>query len=135
MAEKILVNSEISRDEFLVLASKLYDEHRHVTFSYSLGKQRSLPQNSALHLFLRQVSDAMNDAGIEQHVFFNEGFTVSWNDKTIKNEIWRPVQKAVCGELSTKKPTRAQYIEIYEYINRKLSDHGIHIPWPTKERE
>ena len=132
MAEKFLVNSEVSRAEFLAMASKLYDDNKHVTFSYSLGKQRSLTQNAALHVYLDQVATALNDAGIEQQHFFDEGFTVSWNDKTIKNEIWRPVQRAVCGEDSTTKPTRAQYTEIYEYINRKLSGHGVHVPWPSK---
>ena len=133
MADKILVNSEKSRAEFLAMTSKLYDEHKHVTFSYSLGKSRSLSQNSAAHLFFSNLRDTLNDAGFEQHVFFKPGFFVNWNSEGVKENIWKPVQMAVCGEHSTTKPTRAQYLEIYEHVNRLLSGKGIHVPWPARE--
>jgi hypothetical protein len=134
MAEKILVNSDNSRDEFLAMAARLYDEHKHVTFSYQLGITRSLPQNSAAHLFFKHLRDALNDAGMEQHVFFKDGFFINWNTEGVKENIWRPVQVAVCGEHSTTRPTREQYIEIYDHVNRLLSGKGIHVPWPAKRK-
>ena len=136
MTEKILVNSDRSRDEFLAMAAKLYDEHKHVTFSYSLGKSRTLTQNRALHKFCDILAIALNDAGLDQKKLLKPSIDIPWTQNAVKEMLWRPVQVAVTGIKSTTKPKTSQYSAIYEVLNRHLSmKHGISVPWPTKESE
>jgi hypothetical protein len=136
MAEKILVNSDKSRDEFLAMAAKLYDEHKYVTFSYSLGKSRTLTQNRALHKFFDLLAVELNEAGLDQKKLLKPSIDIPWTQNAVKEMLWRPVQEAVTGIKSTTKPETSQYSAIYEVLNRHLSmKHGISVPWPTKKSE
>lgn len=132
---ELIVNNENSLELAITELREQFNEKKYVKVKLTSGQQRSLPQNSAAHLFFRNLSSALNDAGMEQKVFFKEGFFVNWNSETVKENIWRPVQIAVCKEQSTTKPTRKQYLEIYEHINRLLSGKGIHVPWPQRENQ
>jgi hypothetical protein len=96
-----------------------------------IRKPRTDKQNNSLHLYLSQVAKALNDRNITFQMFFNEGYQVEWTKEICKNELWRPIQKAVTGKQSTTKPKTDQYSEIYEYLNRKLAEHGVHVPWPS----
>jgi hypothetical protein len=136
MADKFLVNSEKSRAEFLAMASKLYDEHKHVTFSYSLGKSRTLTQNRALHKFFDLLATELNEGGLDQKKLLKPSIDIPWTQNAVKEMLWRPIQEAVTGIKSTTKPETSQYSAIYEVLNRHLSmKHGISVPWPTKESE
>lgn len=133
MSDKIVVNSEVSRAEFLALASKLYDEHKHVTFSYSLGRQRTLTQNRALHKYCDMLADALNDAGYDMKKVIKQEVDIPWSQQSAKEFLWRPIQKAVTGIGSTTKPETSQYSAIYEVLNRHMSQKfGVSVPWPTK---
>lgn len=133
MSDKIIVNSEVSRAEFLALASKLYDEHKHVTFSYSLGRQRTLTQNRALHKYCDMLADALNDAGYDMKKVIKQEVDIPWSQQSAKEFLWRPIQKAVTGIDSTTKPETSQYSAIYEVLNRHMAQKfGVSVPWPTK---
>lgn len=136
MADKILVNSELTRAEFLVLASKLYDEHKHVTFSYSLGKSRTLTQNRALHKYCDLLANALNDAGYDMKRTIKQDVDIPWNQASAKQFLWRPIQKAVTGLDSTTKPEASQYSAIYEVLNRHMSQKfGVSVMWPQRENQ
>lgn len=96
-----------------------------------IHETRTDKQNNALHLYLSQVAKVLNDKGITFEMFFKEGYQVEWSMEIVKNECWRPIQKALTGKQSTTKPKTADYIDIYEYLNRKLAEHGVHVPWPS----
>ena len=135
MAAEITINSDKALIAAIQELTEAYQQHRYLKVSYRSGKTRTLTQNRALHLYCRTVADALNDAGIEQALFFKAGYQVPWNDRTVKDSIWRTVQTAMTGETSTTKPETSHYPAIYEVVNRKLADHGIHVPWPTREAE
>ena len=132
---ELTINSDKSLSEAIQELTRAYTEHRFLRVTVKTGKQRTLTQNRALHLYLTMVSDALNDAGIEQTVFFKPGFVVPWNPQTAKDCLWRPIQQAVTGQESTTKPETGQYSLIYDALNRKLAEHGIHVPWPEREQE
>lgn len=132
--QKWIVNSDHTRDVFLAHAAKLYDEHKHVEFSFKTGQQRSSQQNKALHVYVKQLADALNEGGFDMNFVFNEGVEIPWNEYMTKEFLWKPVQKAVTGKKSTTQPKREQYTEIYEIINRKIAEKcGFSIPWPSKD--
>jgi hypothetical protein len=128
------VNSERSRDEFIKHAAELYDKHKFVTFSYTIAKQRTMAQNNALHLWLGQLAQVLNEGGMDMKKLLKPEVDIPWTVQSAKEYLWRPIQKAMLGKDSTRDPERQEYTQIYETICRHLAaTHGIKAPeWPTK---
>ena len=119
---------------FLKHAERLYDENKHVTFTYKLGRQRSSKQNSALHVYLGLLATALNDAGLDMRKVLKPSVDIPWTQKSAKEYLWKPIQKAMTGHRSSTKPERSEYTEIYEALNRHTATKfGISLPWPTKD--
>ena len=82
------------------------------------------------------VAKSLNEAGLEMVVSLPTGkeWTIPWSKHTVKENIWRPVQEAVIGKLSTKDAKRPEYNQVYEVIHSRFADHhGITLPlWPSK---
>ena len=133
-SNKWVVCSESSKQVFMDHVSKMYDEHKYLTIDIKTGKQRTTQQNKALHVYVKQLADALNEGGFDMNFVFDEGAEIPWNEHMTKEFLWKPVQKAVTGKTSTTKPNREQYTEIYEIINRKIAEKcGFSIPWPCRE--
>lgn len=124
-------------DDLIKAIEDEYYAHHYLRVQIKTGKQRSIAQNSALQVYCRELAKAMNDAGHEREVNTPIGkCQLPWNADSVKENIWRPVQKAMTGEHSTTQPERSQYVEIYDVINRHLIEtKGIHVPWPARENE
>ncbi len=97
-------------------------------------KQRTIQQNSALHLWFTQVAEALNVAGYGVLKIIK--VDIPWTPELIKEAIWRTVQEAMCGKYSTTELTTKDIDKIYEVINRALAERtngNIHVPWPSEE--
>ena len=132
------VSDDFSRDEFLKYAAGLYDKHGSVTFKWTTGRRRTNAQNAALHLFCRQLGETLNDAGFDARAVLKPEAEIPWDEKgyMVKNMLWRPIQEVMTGKESTTEPDPAEYPKIYEALMRHLGQKlGIHVPWPTKDRE
>lgn len=134
MGEGWTINSDHSKEAFLEHVEKLYAEHKHVTFNWSTGKQVSTKQKSAMHVYLRMLSAALNDAGLDMKKVLKEEVDIPWTEVSAKEYLWRPIQEVMTGFKSTKDPLRKQYNEIYKTLN-SLTFHkfDIDIPWPVKK--
>ena len=129
---KLNINSQKALYDHIEYLRKEFDEHKYLRVDVKTGKQRTGTQNAALNLWCKWVADTLREKGLTFKVFFKEGFEVSWSKEIVKDEIWRPVQMAICKQQSTTKPLTTDYPKIYDSINLKLSEHGIHVPWPDK---
>ena len=95
---------------------------------------RTTLQNSALHLWFKQVADILNENGYDMRIFIREGIDVPWNERSFKDYIWRPAQKAVMGERSTTRLKTKDIDRIYDIINKAIGERsGLHIPFPSIE--
>lgn len=128
-----VLNSKESLEAYKSFLDDQFERHRHLRLTLKTGKQRSLTQNRALHLFCKQLSNALNDAGYDFRTFVKEGYPVPFNEMLVKEYLWRPIQEAVTGKVSTTKPKRAEYSQIYDVLNRKVAEYGLHVPWPSRE--
>ena len=130
-----IVNSASKLAALYAHTDKLFAEHHYLRVQIKTGKQRSDIQNNSLHRYCRELAKALNDAGFERELNTPVGkCQVPWNEYSVKENVWRPVQMAMTGEYSTTKPTRQQYVEIYEAINRHFSEtKGVHVPWPSND--
>ncbi len=133
MTEQI-INSQRDFDAYLEHMKKMWNEHHYLRVELKTGKQRSLTQNRALHLYCTMLSDSLNEAGFDFRETIKDGIDVPWTPELAKDYLWRPVQNAMTGHESTTKPEREQYSEVYEVLNRHLSSKlGIHVKWPSKD--
>jgi len=98
-------------------------------------KQRTLQQNSALHLFFRLLADELNSAGLDMRQVLKPGVEIPWTDENVKEYLWRPIQKAYTRKDSTKELNKTKDINnIYEILNRHLGEKlGIHVEFPSIE--
>lgn len=96
-------------------------------------RRRSLKQNNSLHAYCQDLADAFNNAGILPQHFFRKGFKIKWTMDMIKENIWKPVQKAITKNGKTSKATKAEIIETYDVINLEIGErYGIHVEWKSR---
>jgi hypothetical protein len=92
---------------------------------------RTNKQNSALHLFLRKLADALNDAGLDMKAVLKPEVEIPWSDSAAKEYLWKPVQKAMLGKESTKELETDEVSKVYDTLNRHLaSKFGVSVPFP-----
>jgi len=129
------VNSKESLAAFIEYAEELYAENKYLEFRWTAGKQRSESQNNALHLWLSRVAKALNDAGLDMRGVLKADADIPWTMMSVKDYLWRPVQKSMYEKESTTDPNTVQYIKIYEVLNQALGAKlGIHVPWPSIDK-
>jgi hypothetical protein len=134
MSEDI-INSRQSLEAYKKYLDVQFEKHKYLRTTIKTGKQRSMSQNSALHVFCKQVSEALNNAGFDFRLFIKPGYPVPFTETLVKEHIWRPIQNAVTGHKSTTKPEVGQYFDIYDALNVKLAEHGIYVAWPLKKKD
>ena len=105
---------------------KLVKNHGFVTVHYKVGKTRSSLQQAALEVWCRMIADMLNEQGvyrgIKSPIYLDGELEAPWQQHSVKNEIWRPIQEALTGHQSTTKPTPAQYIEIQDHLVRAFGE-------------
>jgi hypothetical protein len=100
-------------------------------------KIRSNQQNRALHLFCRLLSQELNTCGLDQRKVLKESVEIPWNEESVKESLWRPIQEAVIQKESTADAETGDYSKVYDVLCRHLADKlGVTAPiWPDKSRE
>ena len=95
-------------------------------------KQRTLQQNKALHLYCKLLAESLNDAGLDMKKTLKPEIDIKWTMQTVKDYLWRPIQKALLQKESTTELTTVDPTEIYETLNRHLSEKfGISVEFPS----
>ena len=96
-------------------------------------------QQNSLHIYLRQVAQALNDAGYSiQEVLKNFTFELEWSETSVKEILWRIAQKKMLGKESTTKLSKQKEIDlVYEVMNRFLGEklHIESIPFPSEQQQ
>ena len=96
-----------------------------------MEKQRSIQQNKALHKWCEETARELNNAGISKEVFYRD----IQADYTLENikELWRSFARTKYGKNSTTELTTKEFTEIYDEVNRHISQFGIFMPFPSEE--
>lgn len=96
-------------------------------------KDRTPRQNRALHLYFQKMAETLNDAGLDMRTVLKPGVEIPWSKESVKNYLWKPVQSLQLGKESTTELTTKEIDLVFETVNRVLSKHGIHQPFPSME--
>jgi len=96
--------------------------------------KRTGQQNKALHVFLSQLSDVLNDAGFTQMKVLKHDAEIPWTTTTAKENLWKPLQEAMINRLSTTEASKADYSAIHHVLSKHLaSTLGVTVPaWPSR---
>ena len=107
-------------------------EGKSILFAEGKAKgTRTTKQNSALHLFLRKLADALNDAGLDMKAVLKPEVEIPWSGDTAKENLWKPVQMAMLGKESTKDLDTVEVSQVYDTLNRHIaSKFGVSVPFP-----
>ena len=100
-----------------------------------LTKQRSIPQNSSLHLYLDNLATALHDAGIDQRVFLDkfdkDGFMVPVTP-TFCKDFFRECAKIMYGKESTADLTTVEIQKVYQAVDMRIAEEtGVQVDWPS----
>jgi len=98
--------------------------------------QRTGQQNNALHLWLGQVADAMNNAGYDlKAVLEAKPIPVSCTKENMKQNVFKPIMRALYPQYtSTTQLEKIEVSDVYEHMNRWLAqEFGISVPFPSEE--
>lgn len=131
-----VINSQQSLEQAIQELREKWSEHKWLMVQTTTEKQRSQLQNNALHVWLTQVSHALNDKGLDvrQVLSMSKRQEIPWTMAAAKDHLWRPVQQAYVGEKSTTRVSSTDYPAIYDILNKTFIEKmGIHVPWPCKE--
>lgn len=96
--------------------------------------QRTLQQNKALYKAFEQISNELNSLGKDQRIILKPEVSIPWDKDSFKNQIWKPIQKAMYGTKSTADLTTDQVDKVFQIIQKHLGEsHGVEIIFPSIE--
>lgn len=98
-------------------------------------KKRTNSQNRSIHLFCEWVAFELNNAGLTRKLKLPDIGVVDvlWSKETIKDGIWKPIQKVLLNKESSTELSCAEVTQVYEHFNLWLSEKGISVPFPNEE--
>lgn len=94
---------------------------------------RTLRQNRALHLYIRQLAEAMDTAGMDMRKTIK--VPIRPTEENVKETMIKPVMEAMWPDIhSTTELSTAQIGELYEVVNRFTAERlHLSIPFPSGE--
>ena len=135
MSNERTINCDLELERYVRDIRKAYAEHRYLIANHETGKQRTKKQNSALHVFCELLADLLNASGMDQRKVLKPSIDIPWCGKSVKAKLWKPIQEAVIGKLSTTEADRTEYTQVYEVLAHHMATKlGVTCPeWPSKE--
>jgi len=93
-------------------------------------------QQNALHKYFELLAEALNSAGLDMKKVLKPGVAIPWSPISVKEFLWRPIQKACLGKYSTTELNKFEDINIvFDTLNRHLSEKFyISEPFPSLEQ-
>lgn len=97
--------------------------------------ERSEKQSNSIHLWCQQMADELNEKGLDMRAVLKEDWRIWWSKDTFKENVWKPVQKALTGKESTTEleKTSTEIDDIVAMIHKNvLEKHPDveYIPFP-----
>lgn len=97
-------------------------------------QRRTQRQNRALHKLFEMLAQNLSDAGLDMRKTLSPGIEIPWTAASVKEYLWRPVQKAQLNKTSTTELTTKEIDEVFDTLNRHLGQKfSLHVPFPSIE--
>lgn len=101
---------------------------------YSIKRgSRSVKQSNALHLWFRQLAEALNDAGFSQPHPWGK-MQIPYSETAIKDLFFRPIIRSLYNKDSTKDLNTKELSESMEVLLDAVNEHtGVYVPFPQQD--
>src|SRR3990167_7394612 len=93
-------------DVILEIMIREYEHEKRKIYYKNTEKLCTVRQNSALHKYFSLVAVALNEAGydiIKTTKAMKEGVEIPWSRESVKELLWRFIQKSITNKHSTTK--------------------------------
>jgi len=99
--------------------------------------KRTGQQNRGLHLYFSLLAQDLNKAGYDQLSFpWKEGAKLEWTQESVKQNLWKPIQKAMFSESMTSKLEKKQVSEVYDTLSKNLAEKtGVTTDFPSQYKQ
>lgn len=102
-------------------------------------EKRTLKQNKALHLFFRKLADELNSKGYDMRIVLKPSYKIRWDEKSVKENLWKPLQEAMYKIDSTTQLERKDLTRVHEELmeilqsNPELSEMD-YVDFPSEQQ-
>ena len=126
-----VITKQFHLEEAIRELTETFEKTGYVEMECTTVQTRTARQNRALHVYLRLLGEALNDAGLDQRKVLKRNFPIPWTTHSTKENLFKPIMQAMFEIESTTKLERVQVSQVYDVLNRSLSEkYGISIPFP-----
>ena len=95
-------------------------------------EQRTDKQNKALHVYCELLAEELNKAGLDMRTVLKPEVDIPWTKISVKNFLWRPIQKIMMDKESTTELNTCNPSDIHRVLDRYIAEKfGISVPWPS----
>lgn len=84
--------------------------------------QRTSKQNNSVHLFCKQLADELNGKGQYMQIVLKPTYELRWDTKTVKEHLWRPIQKVITQKQSTTELDTNEVTKVHEQLMLALTE-------------
>ena len=129
---------KVDSDETLLAlfkhAQEVVKEGGTLVFDLVKTDKRTSQQNNALHLYFKYLADDLNSSGYDQLTFpWKQGMRLNWTPESVKEHLWKPVQKVIVKEKATSKLKKEEVDQVYQELSRHLAEKtGVTRDFPSK---
>lgn len=96
---------------------------------------RTHQQNKALHVLFNLLASELNLAGLDMRKTLKPGVEIPWTGRSVKEYLWRPVQKAQLNKNSTTELTTVEIDQVFDTLNKHFGEKfGLHVEFPSIEK-
>ena len=128
------INSKENLEEFVQVIIEEWKINQSVTVEWSIGKKRTNAQNNALQVYCKQLAEAFCDRGLDMKRVLKKEIDIPWTRDSVREYLWKPLQKAVIQKESTTDANTNEYSKVYDVLNRHIADkYGFSVPFPSRE--
>lgn len=130
MSHRWIVDSKEKAEFFIAFIKDQFQSGTILTYSIK-QENRTERQNSAMHLWFRQISEELNDCGCWVRHPFSDTLEIPFTDVLVKEMLYKPIIKAMYDKNSTGKLTVRELSESAEVLIRWLSENKqVYVPFP-----
>ncbi len=105
---------------------------------YKVDKEypkRTARQSRALHVLFELLANELNTGGLDMRKTLKAAVEIPWTGRSVKEYLWRPIQKAQLNKDSTTELTTGEIDQVFETINRHLGEtFSLNVQFPSIEQ-
>jgi hypothetical protein len=99
---------------------------------------RTSLQNRSLHLYFKNLANALNDSGNDMKVTLStisDKPEIPWSMLSVKERLWQPVMDSIINQKSTARMEKKDVSIVYDALNRVLINRlGVSVQFPERSQ-